>query len=120
VLTILTLVGTSPDLTVPPATGSPAQASSKALAPLDQQDGVKAATALASRRESTTTRQTSAGLSKSQKEAEKKAEEDEVKLKEFVQDDRHFSLVRYVLQPLYLSCSPPLLLHRNSRRKVLT
>lgn len=36
-------------------------------------------------------------MSQKEKDAEKKHEEDEVKLKEFVQDDRHFSLVRCVL-----------------------
>jgi hypothetical protein len=75
-----TRAGTAADLTTPPVTGAPAQASSKSAAPIDGSDAGKAAKALASRRESTTLNQST---------QEKKAQ-----LKEFVQDDRHFSLVR--------------------------
>ncbi|GAA6027850.1 hypothetical protein JCM8097_001747 [Rhodosporidiobolus ruineniae] len=98
--------GTSPDLTVPPATGSPAQASSKATAPLDPPAASQAQKALASRRESTTLEEATdkapaalrAGASdaslKGNKGTSKAKQEEQVKLKEFVQDDRHFSLVR--------------------------
>ncbi|GAA6048999.1 hypothetical protein JCM3770_005432 [Rhodotorula araucariae] len=66
-----------PELTTPPVTGSPAQASAKASAPIDPP---AAATTLGARRESTSLKGAAA--------------EDAVKLKEFVQDNRHFSLVR--------------------------
>ncbi|GAA6018813.1 hypothetical protein JCM10207_000249 [Rhodosporidiobolus poonsookiae] len=102
--------GTSSDLTNPPVTGAPAQASSKAAAPLDPPDVDLAAKALASRRESTTLEEAAekarevikqaaasgaaAVDDKAKKVADKVKDLDEVKLKEFVQDDRHFSLVR--------------------------
>ncbi|GAA5988716.1 hypothetical protein JCM11641_005153 [Rhodosporidiobolus odoratus] len=102
--------GTSADLTVPSSTGSPAQASSKAVAPLDSPAASQNAKALASRRESLTVEANNAlselrrrsgaqqGSELSQVDKEEhnksKADEEEVKLKQFVQDDRHFSLVR--------------------------
>ncbi|GAA5957111.1 hypothetical protein JCM3765_005409 [Sporobolomyces pararoseus] len=75
--------GTAADLTTPPVTGVSAQASSKPAAPIEGTDAGKAAKALASRRESTTMNQT-----------KQEAQEKKVQLREFVQDDRHFSLVR--------------------------
>ncbi|BGP14264.1 hypothetical protein JCM10213_005844 [Rhodosporidiobolus nylandii] len=90
--------GTSSDLSVPAATGSPAQASAKAVAPLDPPAASSAAKALASRRESVTVEAAGEKARKALQEgAQKKGaltQEEEVKLKEFVQDDRHFSLVR--------------------------
>ncbi|BGO89943.1 hypothetical protein NBRC10512_001927 [Rhodotorula toruloides] len=91
--------GTAADLTVPPVTGSPAQASSKAAAPIDTPPAA-VAKALANRRESATLEEAQklaamkdGDLTKSQKAQKEKAVE-AVKLREFVQDDRHFSLVR--------------------------
>ncbi|GAA5954555.1 hypothetical protein JCM21900_005987 [Sporobolomyces salmonicolor] len=78
--------GTAADLTVPPVTGSPAQASAKATAPIDPPNAGKAAKALAARRESLTVADKDS--------AKAAAEEKKSQLKEFVQDDRHFSLVR--------------------------
>ncbi|GAA5838413.1 hypothetical protein JCM11251_004929 [Rhodosporidiobolus azoricus] len=103
--------GTAPDLTLPPTTGSSPQASSKSSAPIDAPSASQAAKALASRRESTALEEASekvrqalqAGevgvkgkgtVSSATEAAQQKSEEDAVKLKEFVQDDRHFSLVR--------------------------
>ncbi|GAA5892983.1 hypothetical protein JCM6882_006909 [Rhodosporidiobolus microsporus] len=97
--------GTSPDLTIPPSTGSPPQASSKSSAPIDAPAASQAAKALASRRESTTLEEASekvrqalqageVGVKSAASGAGKKMDEETVKLKEFVQDDRHFSLVR--------------------------
>lgn len=93
--------GTAADLTVPPVTGSPAQASSKAAAPTDNPPAA-VAKALANRRESATLEEAQklaamkdGELTKSQKAQKEKAVE-AVKLREFVQDDRHFSLVRCV------------------------
>ncbi|KAK4700429.1 CDP-diacylglycerol---serine O-phosphatidyltransferase, partial [Phenoliferia sp. Uapishka_3] len=74
--------GTSPDLTTPPVPGASPQASVKATTSTGPPSG--AAKALASRRESTST----PASAKEEKAADAKA------LKEFVQDDRHFSLVR--------------------------
>ncbi|GAA5976555.1 hypothetical protein JCM10908_005544 [Rhodotorula pacifica] len=89
--------GTAADLTAPPVTGAPAQASSKATAPINSASDSKTANALAARRESVTVAdQVRAGQEESKKEtaAEKDKEEETVKLREFVQDDGHFSLVR--------------------------
>ncbi|GAA5867307.1 hypothetical protein JCM1840_005022 [Sporobolomyces johnsonii] len=78
--------GTAADLTVPPVTGSPAQASAKATAPIDPPNAGKAAKALAARRESLTVADKDS--------AKAAADEKKSQLREFVQDDRHFSLVR--------------------------
>ncbi|GAA6007150.1 hypothetical protein JCM11491_003023 [Sporobolomyces phaffii] len=75
--------GTAADLTTPPVTGGPAQASAKTASPIAGSDAGKAAKALASRRESSSLSQ-----------AAQDAQEKKSQLKEFVQDDRHFSLVR--------------------------
>ncbi|GAA5901236.1 hypothetical protein JCM8208_002315 [Rhodotorula glutinis] len=88
--------GTAAELTTPPITGAPAQASPKASAPIDQPGS--AAKALAARRESTSIDNSlKAALEKpsaAANEATAAAKEESAKLKEFVQDDRHFSLVR--------------------------
>ncbi|GAA5871375.1 hypothetical protein JCM16303_000736 [Sporobolomyces ruberrimus] len=76
--------GTAADLTTPPVTGAPAQASAKTASPIEGPDAGKAAKALASRRESTTLDKAKQGTSGGTK----------AQLKEFVEDDRHFSLVR--------------------------
>lgn len=76
--------GTAADLTTPPVTGAPAQASAKTASPIEGSDAGKAAKALASRRESTTLDKAKQGTSGGTK----------AQLKEFVEDDRHFSLVR--------------------------
>ncbi|GAA6061631.1 hypothetical protein JCM10212_000973 [Sporobolomyces blumeae] len=73
--------GTAADLTTPPVTGTPAQASAKATSPSNPPDAGKAAKALAARRESVNV-------------SSNPQEETKAKLREFVQDDRHFSLVR--------------------------
>jgi len=100
------LAGTAAELTTPPVTGAPAQASPKASAPLDQPDS--AAKALAARRESTSIDNSlKAALEKpsaAAAQATAAAKEESAKLKEFVQDDRHFSLVRCASPP---SHSPP-------------
>lgn len=83
--------GTAADLTAPPVTGAPAQASSKATAPVDSASDSKTANALAARRESVTVADQA---TKSEVEKAAAAEEDGVKLREFVEDDGHFSLVR--------------------------
>ena len=86
--------GTSPDLTSPPISAdAPAQASAKSALPT-LPAATEAAKALASRRESTSI---AAGKTETV--------EDEKKLKEFVEDDRHFSLVRCVTLSLLLSTS---------------
>ncbi|KAK4051829.1 CDP-diacylglycerol-serine O-phosphatidyltransferase [Microbotryomycetes sp. JL201] len=79
--------GTAPDLTSPPVTGAPAQASSKVATPVTPPEG--AAQALASRRESVTA-QRPTGLASSSSEKALEAKQ----LKAFVEDGRHFSLVR--------------------------
>jgi CDP-diacylglycerol--serine O-phosphatidyltransferase len=83
--------GTAADLTAPPVTGAPAQASSKATAPVDSASDSKTANALAARRESVTVADQA---TKSEVKKAAAAEEDGVKLREFVEDDGHFSLVR--------------------------
>lgn len=98
------LAGTAAELTTPPVTGAPAQASPKASAPLDQPDS--AAKALAARRESTSIDNSlKAALEKpsaAAAQATAAAKEESAKLKEFVQDDRHFSLVRCASPPSHL------------------
>ncbi|BGP38321.1 CDP-diacylglycerol-serine O-phosphatidyltransferase [Rhodotorula kratochvilovae] len=83
--------GTAAELTTPPVTGAPAQASSKASAPIDTPAAAKA---LAARRESTSVEEATKLAVQQATRAADSAKEDAVKLKEFVQDDRHFSLVR--------------------------
>ncbi|KAK4058421.1 CDP-diacylglycerol-serine O-phosphatidyltransferase [Microbotryomycetes sp. JL221] len=90
--------GTAPDLTSPPVTGAPAQVSSKVATPIDPPEG--AAKALASRRESVTAPTRPANLSSSSSPSSSTdklattAQTDAKKLKQFVEDGRHFSLVR--------------------------
>ncbi|GAA5998726.1 CDP-diacylglycerol-serine O-phosphatidyltransferase [Rhodotorula paludigena] len=96
-----THTGTAADLTSPPVTGAPAQASSKASAPIDPPNASQAAKALAARRESATVDEAAKlavqQSSQNEKDGASRAQakrEEAVKLKQFVQDDRHFSLVR--------------------------
>lgn len=84
--------GTSPDLTAPPVTGSPAQASSKVAAPIDGAFEGKAVPNVKARRESVTVKE--AHNEKAATVAAAAA--DKAKLKEFVEDGGHFSLVRSV------------------------
>lgn len=80
-------------MTTPPVTGAPAQATPKATAPVDGQQSSKTANALAARRESVTV-EDYAKAKDDGKDKGAAAASEEVKLREFVQDDGHFSLVR--------------------------